>query len=81
MDVSVLILFFTFFVPKTQLSMLSNTKYMKIMMQIKHYQRLKQLRYVYVCISLSICGDDHQHFFNNHDSDSGSGCSQAAMAY
>lgn len=44
--------------------MLLNTKYMKKMMQIKHYQRLKQLQYVNVCISLSICGDDHKDCYH-----------------
>lgn len=60
-------LLFTFFLfQKLKTSVLLNTKYMKIMMQIKHYQRLKQLnKYVYVCISLSICGDDNKHCYYN----------------
>lgn len=60
-DVFVLF-FYIFLFQKLKTSVLLNTKYMKIMMQIKHYQRLKQLnKYVYVCISLSTCGDDHKH--------------------
>lgn len=48
-----------YFVPKTQMSVLLNTKYMKIMMQIKHNQRLKRHNLVWVLMSVCVCDDDH----------------------
>lgn len=67
------------FVPKTEISMLLNTKYMKIMMQIKQYQPLKQPKYVCVCLSLSVCGGDHKHCYNNMLLLNVSGCTEAVL--
>lgn len=39
------------------MSVLLNTKYMKIMMQIKHYQRLKHHNLVWVFMSVCVCKD------------------------
>lgn len=52
------VIFFTFhvvYVPKIHTSILLNTKYLKLMMQIEDYQPLNQDYYLCVCVC--VCDD------------------------